>query len=126
MQATSGTAGTQDSSAARGTITPASLRTGIPSPSHSLSAARGTPASGSIFARHSSLPATTRSARSAPEAGTPDGQAAVGAAVRALSPFVPRLLRSELAAEAPQLPSLARLAGLKQPDMTSVARVTHL
>ena len=58
--------------------------------------------------------------------GGPDGPEAAHAALRALSPFVPRLLCDELAAAAPLLPSLAGLAGLRQPHMTSVSRVTLL
>lgn len=61
--------------------------------------------------------------------GGPDGAAAAATtaaarAVKALLPFVPRLLSSDLAAAAPRHPSLAALAELHQADTAaSVAKV---
>ena len=54
----------------------------------------------------------------------PDETLITSAAVQAISPFVPRLLRDALAAAAPKLPSLAGLAGLQQLDMASVAKAS--
>ena len=121
---TSDTATIRDSSAAHSTLTQALQRSAVLSPSHSLSAASGAPGSGS-YPHQWTKPLSTGSARSAHDAGSPDGEVSAGAAVRALSPFVPRLLRSELAAEAPRLPSLAGLASITQPEMVSIAKVRY-
>ena len=120
MGTSSDIAKTEDLSFMPLTSTPAAQRSGELSGSHSLSAASKDAANNSPPPRQTSSAAA--SAKSADD-GESDGRKEASTAVRALSPFVPRLLRSELAAAAPQLPSLAGLAGLQQLDMASIAKV---
>ena len=88
--------------------------------SRALRAEAASPASSSH--PHRQTGSAAASAKSAAEGGL-DEIGAARAALRALTPFVPRLLCQGLSAAAPLLPSLAGLAGLRQPDMASVAKV---